>query len=447
MLAEERLAAGMPCLFTTAREVYMLRPHWHDEEQNLTGSILAGLDYDDFYTCFAPKPAAIGAALWDFFPIEGTRLAYQRARQVYSLFGAEDRIKLFEAEGPHNFHPTLTQGTVEFFNRFLQPEGEYRGLEPFEPEPPELQRNTKTGQVSTSMPGAKLAFEQHLEAVGRSRASRHVPGREELMRVLGLPQEPCPLNPRIQDQRDEGGLEIEKGFITSEPDIVVPVLRLAVERSEAALVFCCDGGTQGSDGQLEKLLRRVALGGVSVYLVEPRGLGETSPGTPSMVSDVWIPQHLRMLGTSLAGLRAYDLARVLEYVHGRQPEQPVTVMARGMVAWAAVLAAVLDGHVSALCLDELRPSIEEFATERTAKVPHAYAIPGILRLADIPQLVEASGASRVLLLDPVDCHGRHVARETWLRKYAPGWGGLNVRVECCLDNLQWNARIAPFLLG
>ncbi len=83
MLAEPRLAAGMPGTFTTSRAEYMRRPHWHDEEQNLTGALPAGLDYDDFYFCFAPRPAAIGAVLYDFFPIEGTRQAFARARHAW----------------------------------------------------------------------------------------------------------------------------------------------------------------------------------------------------------------------------------------------------------------------------------------------------------------------------------------------------------------------------
>lgn len=452
MLADERIAAGMPCTFTTDRWTYMQRPHWHDEEQNLTRSLSSGLDYDDFYFCFAPKPAAIGAVAWDFFPIEGTRLAYERIRHVYSLLGAEDRVALFEVEAPHSYNPVLRENAVRFFNGFLQPEAEFRKPGSFEPEPAELQRNARTGQVCTSIPGAKLAFEQHLKAVTQSRRKRHVPAREELVTLLGLPSQDCPLNPRLLDTREEEGLIAEKSFIVTELGIVVPVLRLAGPEPQAALIYCCDGGVQSISEPEERVLRQVARCESAAYLVDPRGIGETGPplgpdeSSADFLTSRWLPQHLRMLGTSAGGLRAYDLARTLEYVRAQLGEVPVTLMARGMVAWSAIIAAALDGKVEALCLHELRPSIEEFAAERTARVPQAYAIPEILQLAELPLLAQSAQVARGLILDPVDSLARPISETSWQHKYAATWCEAipDLQVECHTNSLRRHAVIARF---
>lgn len=454
MLADDRLAAGMPCVFTTDRLTYMQRPHWHDEEQNLTGALARGIDYDDFYIAFAPRPAIIGAAAWDFFPIEGTRLAYERAKQVYSLFGAEDRLKLVEVEGPHSHHPVFRKSGAEFFNRFLQPEAEFRALRDFQPERVELQRNTSTGQICTSVPNAKLVFELNVDEVAESRSRRRPATREELAPLLGLPNHDCPLNPRVLETREEQGLTIEKSFITTEPGIVVPVLRLEGEKSSAALLFCCDEGMARIDSQEEKLLRHVAMKGTAVYLVDSRGIGETeqlsqSEGGRNTLRDIWIPQHLRMLGTSLAAQRAYDLARVLEYVRGRQEDVPVTLMSRGMIAWSAVLAAVLAGDVESLCLCELRPSIEEFATERTAAIPQSCVIPGMLQFADLPELVSAGQVKRALILDPFDSLNRPLTDEEWRGTYAASWSEATeaLSVVCRVDGPQRHAVLEAFLCG
>ncbi|MBI3923126.1 MAG: hypothetical protein HY318_17025 [Armatimonadetes bacterium] len=454
MLADDRLAAGMPCVFTTDRWTYMQRPHWHDEEQNLTGALAQGIDYDDFYIAFAPRPAVIGAATWDFFPIEGTRLSYERAKQVYSLFGAEDRLKLVEVECPHSHHPMFRKFGVEFFNRFLQPEAEFRELRDFRPKPGESLRNTSTGQICTSIPNAKLVFELNLDEVAESRSRRRPPTREELVALLGLPRRPCPLNARVLETREEQGLTIEKSFMRTEPGIVVPVLRLEGNKSSAALLYCCDDGMERIDSQEEKLLRHHAGKGTAVYLADPRGIGETeqlsqSEGGRNMLRDIWIPQHLRMLGTSLAAQRAYDLARVLEYVRGQQGDVPIALMARGMIAWSAVIATVLDGNVKSLCLRELRPSIEEFTTERTAVIPQAYAIPGILQFADLPDLVKAGKVKSALILEPFDSLNRPLTEEQWHGTYAASWSETTAQlsVVCRVDGLQRHAVLEDYLCG
>jgi len=362
---DTRIACGMPCTFTTAREIYVPRTHYHDAEQNLDGAISKGLDYDDFYTCFAPRkgldyddfytcfaprPAAIGAVTYDFFPIEGTRLAYERLRHVYSLFDAEDRIALFEVDSGHMYHPVLRRNAIEWFNRWLQPEAEFREPSSFSPEPAESLRNTSTGQVSTSIPEAKGVFEQNLEAVQKAKATRHAPSPEELAELLGIPSVDCPLNARIIETYEEGDLRLEKGFIVPEVGIVMPVLRIAPEQPSGGLVYCCDGGVESINQQDEMLFRKLAAKGLAVYLVEPRGSGETRSrllGATRQVTDSWLAEYLRMLGTSTAALRAYDLTRAFEYVRRRQSGVGIRLVASGLVCWSAVLLWTVACIVSA----------------------------------------------------------------------------------------------------
>jgi len=222
------------------------------------------------------------------------------------------------------------------------------------------------------------------------------------------------------------------------------------------LVHCCDDGIGSIGPGYERLLRHLAREGTTVYLVEPRGIGETDPLSPgnadptaTMVAEVWIPQHLRMLHTSLAALRAYDLRRALEHVRADTSGASTTLMARGMVAWSAAIATALDGNVGALCLHELRPSIEEFACERTAKIPQAYAIPAILQLADLPQIVQGADVAKLLVLDPVDCLGRAVSEAQWEETYADAWkdAANDLRIVCHSDCLARSGAVSEFVLA
>lgn len=406
MLADERLAAGMPCTFFTDRQLYMGRTHWHDAEQNLDGAIPAGLDYEDFLAAFAPRPAAVGAVTWDFFPIEGTRRAFERLQRVYDTLGVPQSVALFEVEVGHTYHPELRRQGIEFFNRFLQPGVSFRPLEGFVPETPQSQRNTATGQVCTSIPGSRGVFEQNRAALP---VTRTVPAPEELGRRLGLPENRCPLNPRLLEAREDDGLHLEKSFIVSqhghEADVltVVPVLRLASQSPRRAMAYVCEGGIQSLGAEREALLRHLALGGCAVYVVEPRGSGETrsrpfGPWDEGTRANVWLSHYYRMLGTSLGALRAYDIVRALEYVRSREGELPVGLMAEGFSGWAAVIAAALDGDVDRLCLESV-PDIEPFVTTWTQSPPQEYTIPGLLPLGDVADFAAASGAQVLAVAD------------------------------------------------
>ncbi len=439
MIAEPRLAAAMPCTFTTLREEYMRRPHWHDEEQNLTGALPAGLDYDDFYLCFAPKPAAIGAVSWDFFPIEGSRRAFERLRPIYELLGAADRMAIFEVESGHQYHPELQRHAVEFFNQFLQPGVDYQPLRDFSPEGPGAQRATRSGQVSLDLPGALLVFEQNrlaLERIVRDRPAGGV-SADTLRAALGVPALAPAENERAVSDREELGVRISKLFLFSEPGVPLPITRLSGGEPRSALIYLCDEGVSSIDAREEELLRRLAVAGTAVHLLEPRGTGETrqrgfgqsGDAAAETLADRWISQYIRMLGTSLGALRAFDVAAVARYLRERRGFRDIGVAARGMICWSAVLAAAMDGGMSFLSLDGLRPSIQSFVTHRAAVVPQAYAMPGILRLGDVPVFLAAARCPRVLVTSPVDCFGEHMSATEWSRALGREWSTLSEAVQ------------------
>ena len=78
MLADERLAAAMPCTYITALPQLFRTGQTLDSELCFAASLAAGIDHADLLAGFAPRPLLVGAAAYDFFPVEGDRARLPR---------------------------------------------------------------------------------------------------------------------------------------------------------------------------------------------------------------------------------------------------------------------------------------------------------------------------------------------------------------------------------
>ena len=71
MMSEPRFAASVPCTFIMTLESYMKTGQAAGQRANCPGCFANGPDHDDYITAMAPKPVLVGAAAYDYFPIEG----------------------------------------------------------------------------------------------------------------------------------------------------------------------------------------------------------------------------------------------------------------------------------------------------------------------------------------------------------------------------------------
>ncbi len=127
-----------------------------DGEQSIPGFIAAGLDLPDLIEMAAPRPYAVVSTTEDMFPLAGAGAAFEEARGVYRLYGAEDRITWIQGPGGHGALAPIAPNIVAFFTRWLKDEPAQR---PFTPPPrlaPERLLVTPTGQVSTSIGGETI---------------------------------------------------------------------------------------------------------------------------------------------------------------------------------------------------------------------------------------------------------------------------------------------------
>ena len=231
MMADERLAAAMPCTFITALPQFFRTGQTLDSELCFAASLAAGIDHADLLAGFAPRPLLVGGAAYDYFPVEGTEHAFQEARRLYALQGAADRIGLAVGRHLHSFGPDLREAAVRFFTRELAGEERYqrRALPPL---PEDDLVCSATGQVYLDRPDGRGIYHLNRDFLAAHRRTPPASAPEAAARLrhaLGpMPAlDATPIRPRYFAPRHEppaesaAGVSTQQVYFWSEPGVAV----------------------------------------------------------------------------------------------------------------------------------------------------------------------------------------------------------------------------------
>lgn len=302
-------------------------------------------DFDRVAALVAPRPLLIlNTDKDDIFPLDGVYSIYRSARRIYSMLGAEDRIGLQIAEGPHQDTQALNVGAFAWFERFL------KGAAP---------TATFDEAAKPSIPPERL------------RVFSKLPGDERTTRIDEDFVASAP-PPRVPKSSGEWAA-LRDGWMAALRD------RVFREPSDAA-----------PEGRAE------ALG----LVVEKRGDGPDAitlvltpaPGSP-WTGDERKQTHLRrrflLLGTSLEREQVAVIRGFVRNLRAADGARPVRIQAHGDLAALALYAAILEPGVAGLDLADL--------PETHVSGP---CLPSVLRFLDLPQAL-ALAAERV----PVTVHG------------------------------------------
>jgi len=234
--------------------------------------------------------------------------------------------------------------------------------------------------------------------------------RSKLIELLGgFPNERCDLAPRVVEVVEEKEYRREKVYFYSEPEVAVPCYVLIPRKVALPYrpVIALHG--HGSDGAYLLLgiarrekdraviradnldyARQLARRGFIVFVPVQRALGERVEKNRSYraragrrAKSCTITTLVSfVLGRTMAGLRAWDVMRTMDYIRTR-PEpiaEPI-----GCIGWSgggttALYASALDERISAVVLDGA------FCTYRASILAMEHCadnyIPGILRYAE-----------------------------------------------------------------
>lgn len=147
---DTRPAAVFSCCYITELAQLSYEIGMQECEQSMPGFVEKLLSLADLAIAAAPKPFFIGAALFDFFPINGTRDAFIEIKRMYKIYEKEDNLEIYVAQKPHGFWWDMREKALEFLCRHFDVEFiENKGLD-YENLPQEQDLLcTKDGNIST----------------------------------------------------------------------------------------------------------------------------------------------------------------------------------------------------------------------------------------------------------------------------------------------------------
>ena len=440
MMSEPRFAASVPCTFVMTLESYMKTGQAQDSEQIVPGCFVNGPDHDDYITAMAPKPVLVGAAAYDYFPIEGAIEAVDRAKRIYALYGAEDRVDIAIAPTRHAYSPHLREACVNWYKQYFR--GESPDFTTGEPEtlPDETLWATPNGQVLDLYPNSKTVFDLNRERleISQSRlAINHDIGqegydvnqiREMVTEVLGIPERRNQkIYPRIVAENVVDGYRTEEIFFFSEPDVVVtgifihPLEGATVEQTDLILF---ENGTKDNPDKREWLESRLASGR-QLFIFDPRGIGgvETrsfNRGGHPHDGEFKLASDAMMLGISTMGLRVFDVLRGYDYLRTRSDVDQIGLYGIGSGAFYAYFAGALEDGFASLEFEDLLYSYRNLTDTRyydQERYNLRVMAWGLLQNFDLVDLTPCFSDRPLRWLSPRNAKGEVLTDEVFDRKF------------------------------
>lgn len=382
-------------------------------------------DYPKVAALVAPRPLLISNSDKDrIFPLDGVVELHRQVRDVYRLYGAEDKLGLQITEGPHNDTQNLRVHAFNWMNRFLKNDDEPirmvadKSLHPselkvFTDSLPDDEIVTMVDElfIATADPNELPKTSQELER----QAKRWI---ETLRQKTfgGWPMGASDDADVKQVRRVESGsINLSYYEFNSTPPYRLPFYVLehdsdsqAPDRYRVELLDQADWDeisaaiSDPSDADTPSILSKRMSDdpGTEVILFPPRGIGPTR-----WSDDPVVERHVRrrflLLGQTDDSMRIYDVCRLLNAIRN-EPKfhgKPIELAGRSRAAvWALYAALLSDREVFSLTLIEPPPTHGDAVT-----------LLNVTRHVEMPQVVAAARTkvTSLRIFDDVE------ALETW----------------------------------
>jgi len=387
-------------------------------------------DLPDVGALIAPRPLMIASADHDgIFTIESIREVHERLAKLYATLGVPENLVLVETPGEHSYHERSRTAIFSWFLKHLQgrdvPPAEVGDID----DSPAAQEPFETLQVYVSGPPADNITATIQDELIPLAGAPEVADADELLRVRhglvdtlrehtfrAFPVTPCDKEVRTEFEFSDGAsrgcrfsFAPEEGWrLTGR----LVVHQDAVTPAPTAVILRSPGEERSASEALSWQLGAWSL----KSLIETRGTGETG-------YDEALQWHLRRAaawcGRTLAGMRVYDVLRALQVLRG-MPEvanDAIALVARGEMAAVALYAALLDGGVAGLVLQD-PPATQNAASQPDGRGP-AIEMLNCLRHTDLPYVAGLLWPTAISIVG--DCPATYDwARELYGRLGAPG---------------------------
>jgi len=403
---DPRIRAAVPVVSVGTFESYICNP-------NCICEVLPrGLTLTEEWAALAlaaPGAMLVLNALRDsnsaFYVTEMLR-SFQRAQEVYRMLGLADRLDCRAIDLTHGYWPEMQRHMLGWFRYWLKGEGTGRPCEvPALPELPEkdllcFPDAARPADVC-SITAYASAHGARLKAQALALPAKAATLRRELAALLGTdlaaPQAyRCGPHAVASDE----GRTVERFTLAGPNGALLPcVLVRALPGAAAGTLLAVHA--KGKDAAAEtRQVREAMAAGRQVCLVDLRNQGESRWDSGQVRPDHEAARSALWLGRTMLGEWVEDLLAVARVLAA---EGPVSVVACGEPALAALAAAALDGHAFAAVATQ-----GCLATYVLAGAAHVQAmsvfVPGILRWGDV-SLLAALAAVPVEFQAPVSPSG------------------------------------------
>lgn len=421
-------------------------------------------DYAQVAALVAPRPLLIVNTDADsIFPLDGVQRLHAKVRDIYRLHGAEEKLGLVIAPGPHKDTQDLQVPVFRWFNRHLRsddPVIEMAAVKLFTPEQLRVFRALPVDAINTNIHETFVA-QATPARVARSKTD-WLAQRDGWLSALnektfrGWPGQAPAAAASTVWSADRDGLRLEavefqseqglplrvylaQGVDTGRPrELVATVLDDAATRpagtgapgasfgewlATMASVFgdelkaerAVAGDLPPADEKAFEALRRdVAGSGRALAWIVPRGVGLTAwSNTPR--KQVQTRRRYMLLGQTLDGMRVWDIRQALKAVRSRPEWQSVPVILRGTGSSAcdALYASLYEAGIERLELRQL-PSSHRGGPDYL----------NVLKTLDVPQALAMAVERVPVVLGESDSNVAKFARETADQL---GWGANRIR--------------------
>lgn len=420
--------------------------------------IFQEMEWFEAASLIAPRPLLLLHGEHDeVFPIAGARQAASLSEATYSLYGEPGRIRFDEIAGqPHAYSRALRERAYGWLARHLQGRGEgapmaERPVELMAEEDPRLLCGAAAMGRQPSV--VDLARQKAELLVSRLGGPRPIP-QAWLEQLTGSEIRPGFLAPATVKKTLRAGTTVEEiNFVSEDGVILTGSLWLAGQRPARIAIVVDDKG-RAAAAQPE-LVAGLAAAGFAVLAVDLRGRGEAlGHFRREWDTNYRLVACQVMSGNPLAGLRAFDIRRSLDYVSLRSEisTENAVVVGFGEDVLPVLLAAAADRRIRNVAVSGWVCSVVSqirgmaVGTDRRElrrvwnsaqlhgrinagryEVDFGSVIPRVLETAEVAEIVCSIAPRRVLFRDARD-RGAGAER---LRQLAGPW--LDFRPEERLD--------------
>lgn len=347
-------------------------------------------DYPMVAALVAPRPLLIVNGDHDpIFPEDGVRRIYERARKVYALYGAEDRIGLFITKAAHDDIQPIQEAAFRWFDRHLLGK-ERETYDPVEKvlTPQELkvfeqlpndQRNTTIHEHF--VPPAPVVFPANAAEWETLKSQWITALKEKCFR--GWSEEPSGGSFQVVKTAEADGVRFIRARLSVHEKITLPVYRLEVPGAspQQVIVEVLDQAAWAGHLQALKVALNDALAedlvtpedkalppdpsawseikarlsekpGTVLVLLLPRGVGPTIWNGETK-KHTQIERRFMLIGQTADGMRVLDILRGLQAIRESEDlrNKPIMVEAGGRMGVLTCYATVFQ-PVSGLVLHE-----------------------------------------------------------------------------------------------